>query len=275
MADLGISEFSFGYAFLFEQTQRNWGDLIAAPVLPSLQQEANVGWDVHLPLVGQDFYYQFKISKRMHGVRARFLADGTYDAPYYQIDLHSRDFNRQHRTLFHHAQTHPHTYYVAPELETAHAFNEAFLQNTITEHSRLIPLRQCSNYGRRNSHQHWITYAPGNGFLQHSKSRSGKSRSGKELQQLYLESRSEWKPIDEAFADRVLNETFATLEFSAEEDVTGVSRRLLDGVMQSLYARPFRDKSSTLMAASKALSVVLGVTLVLVGEVHVNAATSS
>src|SRR5262249_57938047 len=62
MGATGISEFTFGYAFLYEQTQRNWTNLKAVPILPSLQQEANLGWDAHLPTQAADFYYQFKLS---------------------------------------------------------------------------------------------------------------------------------------------------------------------------------------------------------------------
>jgi hypothetical protein len=65
MVRTGISEFTFGYAFLYEQTRANWNSLTAAPVLPSLQQEADDGWDAHLPLVGTDFYYQFKVTERL------------------------------------------------------------------------------------------------------------------------------------------------------------------------------------------------------------------
>ena len=61
MATIGISEFTFGYAFLYEQTRKNWANLKAAPVLPSLQKEKDEGWDAHLPLQGVDFYYQFKL----------------------------------------------------------------------------------------------------------------------------------------------------------------------------------------------------------------------
>jgi len=43
MAEIGISEFTFGYAFLYEQSQANWGGLTAAPILPSLQQEELLG----------------------------------------------------------------------------------------------------------------------------------------------------------------------------------------------------------------------------------------
>jgi hypothetical protein len=39
MAIVGISEFRFGFALLYEQTHANWGNSTAASVLPSLQQE--------------------------------------------------------------------------------------------------------------------------------------------------------------------------------------------------------------------------------------------
>lgn len=62
MVAIGISEFTFGFAFLYEQTRRNWHDLVAAPVLPSLRQEADDAWDARLPLEGTVFYFQFKVS---------------------------------------------------------------------------------------------------------------------------------------------------------------------------------------------------------------------
>jgi hypothetical protein len=43
MVEIGISEFTFGYAFLYEQTQANWSDLKAALVLPNLQQVGATG----------------------------------------------------------------------------------------------------------------------------------------------------------------------------------------------------------------------------------------
>jgi hypothetical protein len=51
MALTGISEFTFGFAFLSEQANRNW-PLKAVPILPSLQQEADEGWDAKLPTDG-------------------------------------------------------------------------------------------------------------------------------------------------------------------------------------------------------------------------------
>ena len=81
MAQIGISEFTFGYAFLYEQTHANWSGLTAAPVLPSLQQEQDAGWDAHLPLAGTDFYYQFKLSDYLSRSNALYIADGTYATP--------------------------------------------------------------------------------------------------------------------------------------------------------------------------------------------------
>lgn len=81
MGITGISEFSFGFAFLFEQTNRNWANLTAAPILPSLQQEADTGWDARLPLNATDFYYQFKLSDYLWNGNAKYIQDGTYNSP--------------------------------------------------------------------------------------------------------------------------------------------------------------------------------------------------
>ena len=63
MVAIGISEFTFGYAFLFDLTLANWGDITAAPILPSLQQENNLGWDASLPMQGIPYFYQFKLTE--------------------------------------------------------------------------------------------------------------------------------------------------------------------------------------------------------------------
>ena len=65
MVALGISEFTFGFAVLQEQTRQQWGNLKAVPILPSLRQEEEKGWDAHLPTRGIDYYYQFKM-RLMH-----------------------------------------------------------------------------------------------------------------------------------------------------------------------------------------------------------------
>src|SRR5690348_14326364 len=119
MAITRISEFTFGFAFLFEQTERTWADLIAAPVLPNLKQEEEEGWDAKLPLNGVEYFYQFKLSDYLKASHAKYRKDGPdkrYDAPYFRIALHRHKSNQQHQRLRTLCKTHPHTYYVAPEI---------------------------------------------------------------------------------------------------------------------------------------------------------------
>ncbi|MFZ3170175.1 MAG: hypothetical protein WA130_21395 [Candidatus Methanoperedens sp.] len=260
MVEIGISEFTFGYAFLYEQTRRNWGSLMAAPVLPSLRQETEEGWDAQLPRRGCDFYYQFKLSDRLERGHAKFIADGTYRRPYYRIKLHARNFNRQHRELWRHAQSNQDTYYVAPEFEAKDVFNQAFLSNTITEHSRLIPLNECENYPAYDSKQHYITYQENDPrFLQHSKpSWHEKSRSGKELERIYDESRQKWRPINMEFADRILDQTREKLHILADEGYLPDVGRILEEVPE--------DMAGKLLLSAKVLSVVFGVSMVIIGE---------
>src|SRR5690348_16831107 len=105
MATIGISEFTYGYAFLYEQTRANWGNLRAAPILPSLREEQQQAWDAHLPVNGTDYYYQFKLTDYLSRSNATFIRDGPYNAPYYRLAFHRRHANRQHQRLRQHAQT--------------------------------------------------------------------------------------------------------------------------------------------------------------------------
>jgi hypothetical protein len=163
--------------------------------------------------------------------------------------------------LWRHAQSNQNTYYVAPEFAAIDDFNQAFLSNTITEHSRLIPLRQCNNYPAYDSEQHYITYQDNDsGFRQHSKpSRHEKSRSGKELERIYDESRQSWRPINEEFADKILEQTKEKLHILVDEGyLPDVGRILEDRVPQ--------DRAGKLLLSAKVLSVVFGVTIVIIGE---------
>lgn len=261
MAKTGISEFTFGYAFLYEQTLRNWGSLVAAPILPSLREENEQGWDAKLPKYGCDFYYQFKLSDRLKKANAKFIADGTYGGPYYRIKLYRRNCNQQHRVLWQHAQSNQYTYYVAPEFATIDDFNQAFLSNRIIKHSRLIPLRQCNNYHRYDLEQHHITYQENvSGFKQHSKTSQRKeSQSGKELESIYIESRQSWCPIDEKFADKILEQTKEKLDILAEEGYQPDVGKILD-------ERVPQDMAGKLLLSAKVLLVVFGVSMVIIGE---------
>jgi hypothetical protein len=159
MASIGISEFAFGFAFLYEQVHAHWPKLKVAPILPSLKKEQKEGWDAHLPLRGTDFYYQFKLSDRLFAHHATFIADGTYAGPYYRLSLHRKHRNQQHRRLRRHSKDAPKTFYVAPEFDTLEQFNAAFLSKQITQRSRLIPVKDCKDIS--DGQQHFIIFQKG------------------------------------------------------------------------------------------------------------------
>jgi hypothetical protein len=207
MAEIGISEFTFGYAFLFEQTQAQWANLRAAPILPSLQQEELQGWDARLPLNGIDFYYQFKLSDYLSRGNARYIRDGTYNGPYYRLWLHRRNNNQQHRRLRQHSIANANTYYAAPEFNSIEEFNARFLARQITANSRIIPLSMCDDIA--NGEQHCITFQRANaGWIFHSEpTRHDKSYTGQELGALYRESFRQWRRIDVHFTEQLLEKT--------------------------------------------------------------------
>lgn len=262
MASIGISEFTFGYAFLFEQTHANWEDLKAAPILPSLQQEQHEGWDAHLPTAAVDFYYQFKLTDYLSRRNALFITDGTYSGPYYRIALHRKDNNRQHQRLRDHCLANPHTYYVAPEFTSENAFHAAFLARQLTGQSRVIPLSDCDDIADRD--QHYITFEPGQvGWRQHSKTkRHARSFLGSELESLYRESDRHWKRVDADFARGLFEKTsevVRTVVSREEPESMRTVSPLLD------FNPNHAERDDVLARTSQILSAFLGVVLVLVG----------
>lgn len=260
---VGLSEFMFGYAFLYEQTHNNWGNLVGAPVLPSLQQEYNEGWDAHLPLNGIDYYYQFKLSDYLYRTNANYIKDGTYPGPYYRLSLHKRDNNRQHQRLRLLAQTNPHTYYVVPEFNDLATFNTAFLQRQITLQSRLIPVNLCDDIN--DSAQHHITFRNAQaGWLQHSEKKIHEtSFTGGDLPKLYRSTENAWRPVTKEFAVDLFEKTAALIDRVLESEKKSKERvlrpRLLD------FAPQQHERREVLERTSEVLPVVMGVTLVIVG----------
>jgi len=249
VASAGISEFSFGFAFLHEQTVRNWTQLVAAPVLPSLRREADEGWDARLPTRGIDFYYQFKLSDCLERSNAKFIRDGSYNDPYYRISLYRRNNSAQHNRLIDHSNRNPHTYYVAPEVRTEEEFNRAFLSSRVVDNSRLIPLARCRRI--TDSEQHYITFQPRHrNWMQHSEPlRRKDSVRGEELEDLYKKSSSKWQEIDEEFAFEVFMRAAETVE---EEPI----RRLNEA----------GQTRKDLLAATQRLLSPIGLNLVIVGS---------
>jgi hypothetical protein len=262
LAIVGISEFTFGFAFLYEQTHAHWGNLQAAPVLPNLVQEQEQGWDANLPLNGVDFYYQFKLSDYLWRSNAKFIADGTYNGPYYRIGLHRNNNNQQHQRLRDHAVNNPHTYYAAPEFDALEEFNTSFLAHQITMRSRLIALSDCDDVA--DGDQHFITYQEGvQGHHFHSESkRREKSYFGRDVEKLYGDSRPQWRAINRNFAENILEKTRASLQRSRvreEPEVAQAALPLMNFDPGQLSVNELLRRSADV------LSAFVGVTLVIVG----------
>jgi len=263
MASLGISEFTFGYAFLYEQTRRNWADLQAVPILPSLQQENDLGWDAKLPLTGTTYYFQFKLAEYLTRANAKHIKDGTYGSGYYRVYLHKHGNNNQHRSLRKLCQACAETYYVAPETADLTTFNQAYLAERLTDQTRLIPLIECDDI--IDGEQHYFTYESGDiAWTQWSQAkRHGKSTLGRDLEKQFRSSRDKWRELDRGFA--------AGLFQQASE----AARELIDE-SRPVQVRPLlplldfdpggHTRAETLSRTSQVLAAFFGVIPLVVGE---------
>lgn len=266
MAIVGLSEFTFGFGFLYEQSTKNWDNLRFAPVLPSLAQEADDAWDARLPLLGTDFYYQFKLSDYLVRRNSLFHRNGIYTMPYYRLAFHRRDSNRQHHRLWEHAQTNANTYYVAPEFESIDDFNTAFLNRELAAHSRIIPLTECEDC--HDDEQHYITFQQGSpDWIQHSDpKRRVRSYHGRSIGVLYEESRSTWRKIDENFAEGALRRTSEAIRRTFERE-TGADKQVANRALPLLDEGDVPPtRAAMLRRTADILSVFVGATMVLIGE---------
>lgn len=267
MVALGISEFTFGYAFLFEQTRRHFGNLYAAPVLPSLIQETEEGWDAHLPVTGVDYYYQFKLSDYLVRRNATFFQDGTYNDPYFRIAMYRNHNNRQHHRLKAHARLHPYTYYVAPEITPDDDFNTIFLNEQITRHSRLIPLDECDDI--HDDRQHYITFQLNdpNWIFHSEKKKHENSILGESLGEFYQASLKKKKTLDWKFAKQL----FKTTSNNVREILDIEQTRFYVTENQSIYRLLNEDiinesRENIFKRVSQIFLLFYGITMIIVAD---------
>jgi hypothetical protein len=258
MAQIGISEFTFGYAFLFEQTHANWAG--------SPRRQCSRASSRSRMLVGTRTFRlpaRTFITNYLSRSNASYIADGTYATPYYRISLHRRNGSQQHRRLRQLSLAKPHTYYVAQEFNSIDHFNSRFLARQVTADCRIIPVNACEDV--TNNEQHCITFRQGDpSWSFHSeRQRHERSHRGEELGEMYGQTKSRWRPIDLHFAEGLFEQTrdFAR-RIVAEEDPQGTERLrpMLDDEVVGNERRHF------LMRTADILSTTVGVTLVLVGS---------
>ena len=264
MVSIGISEFTFGFAFLFEQVNANWIGLDAAPILPSLQTEQMSGWDVSIPMFGVPFFYQFKIPEYLSAAHATYIADGTYGGPYYRIDMHRRENNNQHRRLKALAAISPNTFYAAPELNSQAAFTTQFLAQTLVDASRLIPLTDCDDIAPDDDSQHRITFTPGAADWAfhseiHRKTLSYKGRDS--LRDLYAKTRSSWARLDQHYAEDLSSRMVASLQ-----KVTGKRFGLAKQLLRPTTGKRRDARDAAFASVADILATEFGASMLIVGS---------
>ena len=271
MVAIGISEFTFGYAFLHEQTVKNWDDLRAVPILPSLYEESKKGWDAKLPRRGNDYYFQFKLTDYLYRRNAAHIRSGVYDGPYYRIALYRRNANRQHQRLKALAEKFLNTYYVAPEVCNMEKFNSLFMNREVSDGSRLISLDQCRDID--DSGQHYITFQQGiQSWIEHSDKRFHEhSILGRDIAELYR--KSQLRSIDDEYIrgifDKLKN---AVLELEGREEIVysatnSLQTEDLDPINKLWNYDPSdRPRLEVFNRISHILSTYFGTTMVIVGN---------
>ena len=201
MASIGISESTFAIALLAEQQSRQWGNLASYPVLPSLFDEAGVGWDAYLPIVGAPMFLQFKVSDYMTHWRSAHHAF-LQNTPYYRFHLHPSNNFQQHNRLRVLSQNYPDTYYVAPEVNTGVAFQNAYLAQMVTEDSRFIPVNLCYDIAEGDSHE--IFYSQSHGIWQASEPQQIETAHDRDFATLLKRSTERSRPINRDFASELI-----------------------------------------------------------------------
>lgn len=135
-----ISEFSFGYAVTDELINWQGTALYAAPVFPSLRDEAYLGYDVGLDRQnGIPLFIQFKLSDCMVRANAYEHQNGPFSLPYYRMHIRPAMHSAQHEMLLDLEQdTGAEVSYCAPAFHTPEELNSAYLHHNICSQSLWI-----------------------------------------------------------------------------------------------------------------------------------------
>ncbi len=130
---------SYGYALTEELAGGTAGDLMAAPVFPSLYAEgqAGGGWDVMIPYPVTPLFLQFKLSHYM--VRRTAAERALFGTSYFRMHLRPSRFSDQHELLLAWETAGNDTYYAAPRFHQTSALNQAYLTRNVIACSAFFP----------------------------------------------------------------------------------------------------------------------------------------
>jgi len=264
MVAIGISEFTYAYAFLHEQQLIWQNELLITPFLPSLSDEALLGFDAALATTATCFFYQFKKSRYIVRAHPRRLARNPqpYPTPFYRILLHRKRNYSQHFRLKEWSQLFPCTFYVAPEMNDNTTFYQAARRGELWMNSRFIFLNLCQEtFTENDPEQHFIEFKEGeeqplicseHGF------KIEKSLLGKNLKEFYLGQKRQ--PIDELAAN-LFGQTEAIITKHWGNEI--VKKLGIDTYFERIQKT---ETKKILQFTSNILSTYLGIIPVFVGN---------
>ena len=147
-----ISEFSYGFAITRELVDWSGQPLTAAPLLPSLTREGQLGYDLKFDNFGFPIFLQFKMSDYMKKRNANEVQQGVLDPPFYRMYLRSRRYSNQHQLLLELENRGNLVYYVAPSFHSQQEFNDNYRQQTIARKSIFVQPSQVGNINDDDTH---------------------------------------------------------------------------------------------------------------------------
>ena len=281
---LGISEFTYGFAFLYEQTQAHWDNLKAVPITPSLAQEGgrggveSQGWDAFLQLKkGSDFYFQFKMSDYLMDSRAKYFNNGPGTGPYYRFALHRKNNYLQHKSLRELSKKEKNVFYVAPEfsptiyrasnVQRMESLNSIFLNGEVTENSRMIPVSECKDCAVDDPIQHHMIYRTGHRAKIYSENsfEVRKSYKKEQIEKLYRGNSDKFSINDNFILDLFKDYSDVLSEIYSEKQTKIIGSEKSTFNLLNFDPR-FASKEETLLRLSQICMVFFNSVLVIVGE---------
>ena len=239
-------------------------EMIATPILPSLLDEADVGFDACLPTRAACFIYQFKKSRYIvrSNSRRRNRDPPPYPAPFYRFALHRKGNYRQHFLLKAWSEIFPTTFYIAPEMHDNSAFFQAARTGEIWKGSRYVFLNLCQeNFTETSTDHHFIEYKKDEIrpiICSNHGVKMEKSLMGEQLKDYYLSQKL--IPIDE-LALKLFHDTINFItKYWGEDHVKKLGYVTFSDLPQK------QEIVKSLLLSSSILSSYLGVTPVLFGE---------
>lgn len=220
-----FSEFSFGFALTREICAENWGDLRAAPVMPSLIDEgqAGGGFDVFIDQPGHPLYLQFKISERM--VRSTASEWDEFDEPYYRFWIHAGRHSDQHELLLQLDVDPNAVYYAAPSFHTVEALNQAFLDEAMFEQTAFFRPRDLGPMPDQDAHV--VAFRPADAYglrCSDERERVRVDSTGRGLINRYKESTAREEVLEpEAYFEKTADQL---LEMVAPKALEGIGKIL-------------------------------------------------